>query len=129
MSEDELYNLQRSSTGKQHVILPTYRVSHILDSHLKYNTALALTFMDVTIVIPETACLACIIEKEKSIKVLNGLENPERNRWVIFRSNKMPQTGRSNEQPMQFKSRRRIEALPHRVTAPREDHDMEMDER
>lgn len=68
---------------------PTVYVSHILDSHLKYNIALALTFDDVTIINHETACLRCTIEKAKTVDAANGAENTDRSRWVVFRS-KMP---------------------------------------
>lgn len=65
---------------------PTLHVSHILDSHLKYNIALALMFDDVTIISHETACLGCTIERAKTVDAANGIENSDRSRWVIFRS-------------------------------------------
>jgi hypothetical protein len=64
---------------------PTLRVSHLLGSHFKYNVALALAYDDPTIMNYQTACLACILEEGLKVDAINGVENVERNRWVICR--------------------------------------------
>jgi hypothetical protein len=105
----EYYRLVDKAPDRSSRSAPTFRVSHILDSHLTYNVALALTFDDVTIVNHETACLACIIEKGKSVNDENGIENADRNRWVIQRTAALKQ-GRPIEQHLEWESRKRIKA-------------------
>ena len=82
----QYHRLRTGNTPDTSDGFPTLRVSHILDSHLKFNIALALAFDDVTLISHETACLGCTIEKAKTVDAANGIENSDRSRWVIFRS-------------------------------------------
>lgn len=85
----------------------TFRVSQILDSYLKYNTALALTFSDVTILTHGPACLSCILDVGAGLAATNGIVDTNQNRWVICRS-KHPEVGQYADHQHYPESRKRI---------------------
>ncbi|KAG9231130.1 hypothetical protein BJ875DRAFT_383626 [Amylocarpus encephaloides] len=90
-------------------IIHTFRVSQVLDSYLKYNTALALTFSDVTILTHGPACLSCILHIGAGLAATNGIVDTNQNRWVICRS-KHPEMGRYADDQHYSESRKRIRA-------------------
>lgn len=49
------------------------RVSQIPNPHLKYNTALALTFPDITILNHSSACLSYIVDADAGLVITNGI--------------------------------------------------------
>ncbi|KAH7377498.1 hypothetical protein BKA64DRAFT_648977 [Cadophora sp. MPI-SDFR-AT-0126] len=89
------------------VIGPTLRVSQILDSYIKYNTALALLYDDITILNHGSACLACILNKAMSLDPTNGIESIASQRWVICRSKNSDMKAHGNDDQRR-ESRKRI---------------------
>jgi hypothetical protein len=95
--EDRQQNEQaqqaHDSPGKEESDCPvatsTLLVSQILDSYLKYNTALALVYEEDTIFNPGKACMACIVEKGMSLEQKNGLDGLRGYKWVICRNEGM----------------------------------------
>lgn len=86
-------------------------MSRILDSYLKYNKALALSYDDVTILNHESACLACTLQKVVGLETLNGIENVDHNRWVICTS-KHPDMRVDGDHEQRRDCRKRIKATP-----------------
>lgn len=87
--------------------IPPFRVSHILDSFFKFNTALALVSYNVAILNCETACLACILENGMGIRCTNGVEGWEPNRWVICRKKDLG--GNLQDEPQLNRPRKKIQ--------------------
>jgi hypothetical protein len=91
--------------------MPTLHVSHVLDSWLKYNTALALVYEDVTILNLETMCLGCILQMAMDVAATNGIEGVEPNRWVVCRTKNPEARDYSNGgQDRRRDARKRIKA-------------------
>jgi hypothetical protein len=87
----------------------TFRVSQILDSYLKYNTALALLYSDVTILNNGSACLSCILDAGADLNPTNGAVDLNQSRWVVCR-NKHPSARKYADERHYLESRKRIKA-------------------
>jgi len=90
-------------------LVQAFRVSQILDSYLKYNTALALLYSDVTILNNGSACLPCILDAGSNLKPTNGIIDVNQSRWVICRD-KHPGVRKYADDKHYSESRKKIKA-------------------
>jgi hypothetical protein len=60
-----------------------FHVTHVLDTNLKLNIALALSVDDVVIINQEAACFACAIRQAHNTGTVNGLDSTYHDRWII----------------------------------------------
>lgn len=61
-----------------------YHVSYVLTSYLEGNLALGLSESNVLIVSHDSVCLSCAIDHARASEATNGIDNVERDRWIVF---------------------------------------------
>ncbi|KAF2277202.1 uncharacterized protein EI97DRAFT_489820 [Westerdykella ornata] len=77
---------QRYSEEAKPNMPSTYHCSFGLDTYFKYHVALALALDHVAIANHGGSCMNCALESVPKMKALDGIDDPNHDRWVINRT-------------------------------------------